>query len=57
MVNHLLFVYFFKVLKLNFVPYCVLQEGNISVNEHHKNVIESYIEFMSHQKKTILYSN
>ncbi|XP_060854068.1 leucine zipper transcription factor-like protein 1 [Rhopalosiphum padi] len=26
-------------------------EGNISVNEHHRNVIENYIEFMGHQKK------
>ncbi|XP_025203283.1 leucine zipper transcription factor-like protein 1 [Melanaphis sacchari] len=26
-------------------------EGNISVNDHHKNVIVSYVEFMDHQKK------
>ncbi|XP_022166730.1 leucine zipper transcription factor-like protein 1 isoform X2 [Myzus persicae] len=26
-------------------------EGDISVNEHHRNVIDSYVEFMGHQKK------
>ncbi|KAL5243233.1 hypothetical protein ACI65C_010643 [Semiaphis heraclei] len=26
-------------------------EGDISVNEHHRNVIDSYVEFMDHQKK------
>ncbi|KAF0758853.1 leucine zipper transcription factor-like protein 1 [Aphis craccivora] len=26
-------------------------EGKISINEHHRNVIESYVEFMGHQTK------